>query len=46
MHLIEWGLALAGCVVRLPHFDSQVEIRKTHITWMAAASDMMVHSVL
>lgn len=30
----------------LPHFDSQVEIRKTHITWMAAASDMMVHSVL
>lgn len=43
------GLTLAawpGCVVWLPHFDSQVGICKTHITWMAAASDMMVHSVL
>lgn len=28
-------------------FDTQVKNRmKTHITWMAAASDMMVHSVL
>lgn len=38
--LVGYGPARAGCAI--PAEDS----RETHMIWMAAASDMMVHSVL
>lgn len=42
------ALALAGCGVgSAGHGDSQGgKSRDTHMTWMAASRDMMVHSVL
>lgn len=47
MHLMGYGLDLAGCLFWLPQVWSWGDnLPKSHITWMAAASDTMVHSVL